>query len=230
LILFYKPNIGIKLVNKKNIDIVEKMTNIFLYSYIFPFEISYKRYFNFALIGAKEKTMNYYSKEIDKIKDHYDSICYISDGWDRKEKNNIFKEIKKYLLENGNIIKLEVNKEEKQVEDNKDKDKDKVDEKKDDKNNKMMDIIHRGSSENFNPFIKMDIEPNLSQSGLSIFKKICSPLKKDEKNDKEKEDKKEEKEKNEQNDMNEIIEEKKEEDKANEDEVKNENNMQIEEK
>ena len=229
LILFYKPNIGIKLVNKKNIDIVEKMTNIFLYSYIFPFEISYKRYFNFALIGAKEKTMNYYSKEIDKIKDHYDSICYISDGWDRKEKNNIFKEIKKYLLENGNIIKLEVNKEEKQVEDNKDKDKDKVDEKKDDKNNKMMDIIHRGSSENFNPFIKMDIEPNLSQSGLSIFKKICSPLKKDEKNDKEKEDKKEEKEKNEQNDMNEIIEEKKEEDKANEDEVKNENNMQIEE-
>ena len=236
LILFYKPNIGIKLINKKNIDIVEKMTNIFLYNYIFPFDISYKRYFNFALIGAKEKTMNYYSKEIEKIKDNYFSVCYISDGWDRKvkrEKNNILKEIKKYILENGNIIKLEVSKEEKQIEDNKDKDK--VDEKKDnDKNNKMIDFLYKGPEENNFPFSNMDIEPNLSMSELSIFNKTYSPLqKKDEKNDKEKEDKKEEKEKNEQKVENEIIEEKKEEDKANENEAKNENenenNMQIEE-
>ena len=236
LILFYKQNIGIKLINKKNIDIVEKMTNIFLYNYIFPFDISYKRYFNFALIGAKEKTMNYYSKEIEKIKDNYFSVCYISDGWDRKvkrEKNNILKEIKKYILENGNIIKLEVSKEEKQIEDNKDKDK--VDEKKDnDKNNKMIDFLYKGPEENNFPFSNMDIEPNLSMSELSIFNKTYSPLqKKDEKNDKEKEDKKEEKEKNEQKVENEIIEEKKEEDKANENEAKNENenenNMQIEE-
>ena len=234
LILFYKPNEGIKLVNKKNIEIVEKMTNIFLYNYIFPFDISYKRYFNFALIGAKEKTMNFYSKEIERIKENYSSICYINDGWDRKvkrEKNNTFKEIKKYLLENGNIIKLEVNKEEKQNEDNKDKDKDKVDDKKDnDKNNKMIDILNKGYARNISHFANMDIEQNLALSELTMFDKFYSPLhNNDEKKDKEKEDKKEEKEEKEKNDANEVIEEKKEEDKDNEDEAKNENNMQIEE-
>ena len=235
LILFYKPNISIKLVNKRNIEIVEKMTNIFLYNYIFPFDISYKRYFNFSLIGAKEKTMNYYSKEIEKIKETYYSSCNISDGLDRKEKKekgNIIREIKKYLLDNGNIIKLEDSKKEKQVEDNKDK----YDEKKEnDKNNKMISKSYVVSEENFNSFDNKDLEFNLSQSELNVFNNFCSPLqKKDEKSDKEKEDKKEEKEekvKIHQSGINEIIEEKKEEDKANEDQVKNENenNMQIEE-
>ena len=133
LILFYRTKMCIKIITKKNVEIVEKMGNLFLYNYIYPFDNNFKRYFFFALIGAKEGALSHYFKEIEKIKDNYNSICLFSNNYDKKlktERTNIIKQIKTSILENNpNIIKLDKKEEKEKI----NEDKDKKEKQKDDK-------------------------------------------------------------------------------------------------
>ena len=108
LFLFYRPSVYLKTLYNKSMEMIENTTNIFLYNYIYPFDNNYKRYFTFALIGAKEKTVSYYIKEVDKIKDTFNSICNLGYILDKKEKLNIIKKIRSNILDNNsNIKKLE---------------------------------------------------------------------------------------------------------------------------
>ena len=57
---------------------VNKTLNVFIYYYLFQNEMKYDRYFNFALIGLKEKTTTAYFNELDKIVNDFLSIYSVN--------------------------------------------------------------------------------------------------------------------------------------------------------
>ena len=115
LIYFYRPKIDIDILSNLEKDTVNKTFNIFIYYYLFQNELNYNRYFNFVLIGLKNKTSSAYLNELDKIVSDFLSI-YSVNSLEKVEiiKNDIIKGIENDI----NIIK-------ENDEDIKDKDKDK---------------------------------------------------------------------------------------------------------
>ena len=211
LILFYKTKMYVKICNKKSVEIVEKMGNLFLYNYINPFDNNYKRYFFFSLIGAKEGALSHYFKEIEKIKENFNSMCIFSDTYDKKlktERSNIIKQIKASIVENNpNIIKIE-KKEEKEKNN---EDKDKKESKKD--NNESL----------------------ISNISIEKFIDKIKDTKSDDNKDKENDDKEDDNEQLNNNENNEVKEEKeikiedKEKDEEKESKEENSQKMEMEE-
>ena len=60
LINFYWPKIDVDILSNLEKDMVNKTLNVFIYYYLFQSELNFKRYFNFVLIGLKEKTISAY--------------------------------------------------------------------------------------------------------------------------------------------------------------------------
>ena len=134
LIYFDKPNISIDIFSNLDKSIVMKTASVFLYYYLFPFDLDFERYFHFILIGTKEKTVKAYFEELNKILKDFFSMYSVQDY---TKINNAKKEIKKNLIESENIIiKKEIinNIQEIQNDNNKEKD-----EEKDKKLNKIND-------------------------------------------------------------------------------------------
>ena len=150
LIYFNRPNISIDIFSNLDKSIVIKTSSMFLYNYLFPFDLNYERYFHFILIGAKEKTVKAYFEELNKIMKDFFSMYSMHD---LTLIENSIKIIKKNLIENGNLVKTKIiNKKEKEKEkDNKLEDfKDKNNElkknndneiKNDDKNVKNKELL-----------------------------------------------------------------------------------------
>ena len=79
LIYFNRPNISIDIFSNLDKSIVIKTSSMFLYNYLFPFDLNYERYFHFILIGAKEKTVKAYFEELNKIMKDFFSMYSMHD-------------------------------------------------------------------------------------------------------------------------------------------------------
>ena len=123
LLYFDKPNISIDIFSNLDKTIVIKTSSLFLYFYIFPFDLNFERYFHFSLIGTKEKTVNAYYEELNKIVNDFNSMYSMHD---LSLIENSIKDIKKNLTEDKNIKKIkEVIEKKKEKKDNKNEEKDK---------------------------------------------------------------------------------------------------------
>ena len=103
LIYFDRPNMSIDIFSNLDRTIVSKTSSLFLYYYLFPFDLNFERYFHFGLIGTKEATVSAYYDEINKIVNDFLSMYSVKDF---STFENSIKAIKKNLIENGSIIKI----------------------------------------------------------------------------------------------------------------------------
>ena len=118
LIYFYRPKIDIDILSNLQKEMVNKTLNVFIYYYLFQNELNYDRYFNFVLIGLKNKTNSSYFSELDKIVNDFLSI-YSVNSLERVD--NIRNDIIKTLCEDENVIK-----EQEKEKENNDKEKNEV--------------------------------------------------------------------------------------------------------
>ena len=196
LIYFNRPNISIDIFSNLDKSIVIKTSSLFLYYYLFPFDLNFERYFNFILIGTKEKTVNAYFEELNKImKDFFSMYSF----YDYSQEESSIKDIKKYLSENENIIKeiIYINNE-KMHEEEENENKDKL---KDINNNEDLKEEKELLAE-----IPEELRESVNQQ-LKIDKNKEKPENKEDKKEKEiKEDKINEGKKEKSNDINSLIE------------------------
>ena len=152
LIFFYRPKIDIDILSNLDKDMVNKTLNVFIYYYLFQNELNYNRYFNFVLIGLKEKTISAYFKELDKVVN--DFLCiYSENSLERVE--NIRNEIIKAIIEDDNIIKEE-QKEKNNKEQNEDKENELLDEIPED----LKDLLNKQIQKDKNKEKEKDLKRN----------------------------------------------------------------------
>jgi len=126
LIYFDRPNMSIDIFSNLDKTIVSKTSSLFLYYYLFPFDLNFERYFHFGLIGAKENTVSAYYDEINKIVNDFLSMYSIKDI---SAFENSIKAIKKNLIEDETIPKI------KEINENKKENNKNIDEKNQKLNN-----------------------------------------------------------------------------------------------
>ena len=102
LIYFSRQKISIDIFSNLDKGIINKVNNMFLYYYIFPFDIKYKNYLNFIFIGLKDKTTKTYYQELDKILNDFFNMYSVNDS--KQIKNNC-NDIINIIKEDKNIIK-----------------------------------------------------------------------------------------------------------------------------
>ena len=126
LIYFDRPNMSIDIFSNLDKTIVSKTSSLFLYYYLFPFDLNFERYFHFGLIGTKENTVSAYYDEINKIVNDFLSMYSIKDI---SAFENSIKAIKKNLIEDETIPKI------KEINENKKENNKNIDEKNQKLNN-----------------------------------------------------------------------------------------------
>ena len=132
LIYFSRPKIDVDILSNLEKDMVNKTLNVFIYYYLFQSELNYNKYFNFVLIGLKEKTISAYFNELDKIVNDFLSIYSVNS---LEKIDNIRKDIIKIITEDNNSII----KEKEEIKEQKNNDNNKNKNKKDD--NKVDELI-----------------------------------------------------------------------------------------
>ena len=133
LIYFDRPNMSIDIFSNLDKSIVSKTSSLFLYYYLFPFDLNFERYFHFGLIGTKENTVNAYYEEINKIVNDFLSMYSIKDI---SVFENSIKAIKKNLVEDESIPKI------KEIIENKKENNKNIEEK-----NKKLNIFENNNAE-----------------------------------------------------------------------------------
>ena len=103
LIYFSRQKINIDIFSNIGKEIVNKSKSMFLYYYLFPFDLNYNKYFDFCLIGLKDKTIKAYYNEIEKILSEFLSMYSINNVQKIKE---ICKEISDKLKEDSSIYQI----------------------------------------------------------------------------------------------------------------------------
>ena len=135
LIYFDRPHMSIDIFSNLDKSIVMKTSSLFLYYYLFPFDLNFERYFHFVLIGTKEKTVNAYFEELNKIMNEFFSMYSMYDIKQIEDSKNI---IKNNLIENEKVIKTKeiIKKKSEKKDEKKNKESKKIDKDKDKKLNK----------------------------------------------------------------------------------------------
>ena len=123
LIYFFRPKIDIDILNNTEKEMVNKTLNVFIYYYLFQSELNFNRYFNFVLIGLKNKTSLAYFNELDKIVNDFLSI-YSVNSLDKIEITR--KDVIKLIKDDESVIKeKDEEKIEKEINDEQNKEKEK---------------------------------------------------------------------------------------------------------
>ena len=107
LIYFSRQKINIDIFSNVGKEIVNKSKSMFLYYYLFPFDLNYNKYFDFCLIGLKDKTIKAYYNEIEKILSEFLSMYSINNVQKIKE---ICKEITDKIKKDSSIYQINDNK------------------------------------------------------------------------------------------------------------------------
>ena len=156
LIYFSRPKINIDIFSNIGKEIVNKSKSMFLYYYLFPFDLNYNKYFDFCLIGLKDKTIKSYNNEIEKILNEFLSMYSINNVQKIKE---ICAEIANKLKEDCSIIQIK----KEETNNNKINDKEKNDEhqKSEEKNKNNLD--NKKDKDDFNEKSKNEEEESKSK-------------------------------------------------------------------
>ena len=143
LIYFNRAKINVDIFCNLDKSIVNKANNMFLYYYIFPFDLQYNKYFNFVFTGFKNKTMTGYFNEINKVLSDFMSMFSKNN---EEVTKNLCNDILTKLKEDENIIKESykvIEKESKDKDNLKDKDKNKESEIVEEKSEDIQMIIEK---------------------------------------------------------------------------------------
>ena len=108
LIYFNRQKINIDIFSNISKVLVEKAKSMFLYYYLFPFDLKYNKYFDFILIGLKNKTIKEYYTEINNILNDLMSTFSTNN---EKQIKELCDDICNNLKEDASIIKEEKEKE-----------------------------------------------------------------------------------------------------------------------